>query len=360
MRTRQPLALLASLLFATGCQVGPPRAAFETPQGLVRAEAPERAQRVGALLGHLEPEVRALLPDTRERDLEVWVQTRPALYTFDGEAYAEADGFWSESHGRIHLRDGSGHLRRTLAHELVHASLGPSWERLPGSIEEGLCDLVSVHLAPSESVDMRAGRLSAAAFAMGGLELDVEIALSTPELREASRLGAVTRLRLYGEVSEHIVPEDIFEVSAGLSSTRLATNDKKALYGLSFLLVERIVERRGFEGLHALCSRAAVEGLDEVPRAWLLEAAGLVDTRRGTWRAAIHGALGDAELRTILLLYPEALLGTARRLFGPQSRVAVDLTGASPLRARVALPWSTAEVELGLLAEAPPVLAAAR
>ncbi|MCB9915406.1 MAG: hypothetical protein H6828_09690 [Planctomycetes bacterium] len=356
MRIR--LALLA-LCALTACQVGPPPASYRGPAGLVRAGGAARAAEISDALCELAPRVEALLPDAHAPELEVWVQARPALYRFEGDVYAEADGFWSETHRRIHLREAPDTLRRTLAHELVHASLGASWERLPGSLEEGLCDLVSVALAPEQAVEMRAGRLSAAAFATGGLELDVEVRVPIDAGPDGLGLGALTRLRLFGEVSEGLDPSDVFDVSAGLSSTRLATNDKKALYGLSFLLVERIVARVGYEGLHELCLRAAREERDEVPRAWLLEAAGLTDAGPVAWRRAIHGALTARELRTILMLYPEALLDTAQRLFGRHGTVAVDLSGASPVRARVTLPWSEATVELGLVVEA-PALADAR
>lgn len=345
--------LAATLLVtwsALACQVTPPPAAFVGPSGTVRAQRGERAEEVHELLGELQPRVLALLPDTVRRDLEVWVQPTPALYRSDeATTYDEADGFWSEGHCRIHLREQAGDLERTLAHELVHASLGESWRALPGTVEEGLCDVVAARLCPTSATELRAGRLSAAAFATGGVELEVEVLFSGEASPRGLVVGCLSRVRLLGAVSGDLSPLDVFEVEAGLSSTDLSTDEKKVLYGLSFLLVERIVAACGFEGLHRLCTSAREDGLEKVPAEWLLQAAGLGMAHPAAWHAAIHHGIGDRELRTLLLLYPSALLDTVARVLGPATRVAVDLSGTSPLRARVAVPGSEAEVELALL-----------
>ncbi len=333
---------------ASACQVTPPPATFAGSIGRVRAAAPAHAREVSAMLDELLPEVLAVLPDSREGPLEIWVQDEPALYLFEGPAYAEADGFYSASHRRIHLRQNARSLRRTLAHELTHASLGPTWNRLPGSLEEGLCDLVSISLVPEEASSMRAGRFAAAAFATGGLELEVGVHLPQEASAREIDIRTSCQVRLLGDVSPTLAPARVFDVAAGLSTSRLSANDKKALYGLSLLLVERIASRVGIEGLHGLCLRAEREDLDKVPREWLLEAADLDCSDPQAWHRAIHASLGQEELRTILLLYPALLLDTAERLFGGTCSVGIDLSGTSPLRASVALFWSEAELELGL------------
>lgn len=344
------LGVVLLLSFAgTACQAVPPPSAHAGPSALVRAPAPEQAAEASAQLESLQPRILATLPDSRRRELEVWIQASPALYQHSASDYEEADGFWSERYGRIHLREGAEDRERILAHELVHASLGESWTRLPGTVEEGLCDVVSGLLCPEQAPQMRAGRLSAAAFATGGMQLEVELAVPTAQHPLGVELGCVSRVRLLGSVLPTLDPGDVFEVEAGLSSTELPIVEKKVLYGLSYVLVERIVERSGFEGLHALCLRAEAEGLEEVPGDWLLDAADLHLAGRREWRAAIHDAIGDAELRTLLLLYPKALLDTVERVFGIQVRVGVDLSGRSPLKARVSVPGSDAEVDLALV-----------
>jgi hypothetical protein len=336
------------LVVASACQAVPPPASFGSPSGLVRAEDVARAEEVAILLEELRPRVASCLPDAECRAREVWVQLVPTLYRFSQTSYAEADGFWSESHGRIHLREDAQSLPRTLAHELVHASLGESWEVLPGTIEEGLCDVVSVLLCPDDSIDMRTGRLSAAAFATGGLELEVELYLPAVPAKGDVQIGCMTRMRLRGDVRPEFRADDVFTIPAGLSSTKLPTNDKKALYGLSYLLVDRIVERVGFIGLHQLCLRAASEGHEELPPGWLLQAAGIDSRTRSAWREALLEAIGPRELRTLLELYPELLVDSASRVFGHSASVRVDESGVAPVAASVRLPGTNTTYDLRL------------
>src|SRR4030095_9983937 len=101
----------------------------------------------------------------------------PALWAFARSAYSDADGFWAEGVGRIHLRTGAERLERTLAHELVHQCAGEMFEELPGTLEEGLCDLVASLACPESAARLRAGRLSSAAFATRGLVVALELKL---------------------------------------------------------------------------------------------------------------------------------------------------------------------------------------
>jgi hypothetical protein len=323
--TRLPglLAICALVsLLASGCAVLPPDARYDSPAGTVRAEEAEQAALVAAQLEELHPRVQELLPDTLQRDFEVWVQKEPRMYLFAGPSYEEADGFWAEGPSRIHLRASAASLERTLAHELVHASLGDSWSLLPGTLEEGLCDWVSAQLVPEGAAEMRAGRLSAASFATGGLEFDVE--LSAPATA-GIELAVGARVLLTGGMVSELTPEQVFEVRAGLSTTRLDSGAKKAFYGLSYLVVERIIDRRGITGLHGMCLQAEREGLDEVPTDWLLRAAGLDDAQTADWRTAIHEALGADEVRLLVHAYPELLRGTLERFFEDLSESEDDL-----------------------------------
>ncbi len=175
-RARIPLRIAATLVIAVAaaaCQALPPPSCTEAREGVVRAGSLEEAREVATALDALVPEVISALPDAHARRLEVWMQPEPALYRFPpSSTYREADGFFSDRLARIHLRSGADDVRRTLAHELVHASLGKTWRDLPGTIEEGLCDVVAARLCPSGAVRLRAGRLLAAALALGGLDLE--------------------------------------------------------------------------------------------------------------------------------------------------------------------------------------------
>jgi hypothetical protein len=277
----------------------PPRAHVYAKQGSVRGENESEALRVSRLLDRLGPEALALLPDSAlPGDLEVWVQETPRLYTFPGEGTHDAEGLWSEAHGRILLARGADDLERTLAHELVHACLGSSWQALPGTLEEGLCDHVSTLLAPEGSARLRAGRLSSAALACGGLRL--ELHLRAPN----SGRDWTARITLTGEAPDAAPQRELFRVQAGLSSTSLTSGVKRGYYGLAFLLIERVCAERGLDGLHALCERARAEGYEHVPRPWLLGAAGL-DDDQNAWRAAAAASLGTAELVELVRMYPD-------------------------------------------------------
>lgn len=344
-RVRRPSLVLAALGALASCRALPPAARAETGFGEVRAERPEEAARIARALDRLAPRVVELLPHATRRDLDVWVQRVPRLFRFGGDAYEEADGFWAAGPERIHLREAADDLERTLAHELCHAFLDPCWERLPGTIEEGLCDVVSVRLAPRSAARMRAGRLSAAAFALGGLALDLSVTLPAPEGGPSVTLS--TGLLLEGAVTPRTDPLDALRVRAGLSSTRMEPARKKALYGLALLVVERIVERRGIEGLHALCERAAREGRETVPEDWLLAAAGLPADDSEAWREAAEAALGEEELAALVALYPDVVLVGLGRSLPLESSTA----RRSPVSARLGTRAGTASV---LLALAPP------
>lgn len=305
---------LAALLFS--CQVGPPRACEVAREGVVRAADGRVAAQVAKDLDDLLPRVLDLLPDSRRSPLEVWVQETPALYSFKTSAYSDADGFFAEGAQRIHLRAGSDNLERTLAHELVHAALGPSWRTLPGTLEEGLCDVVSARLCPDAAARLAAGRLSSAAFATGGLVLDVELLMPASERSDAVEACWSARLRLDGEPRLRLDPLVAFDVHAGLSTSDLPGEEKKACYGLAFLVVQRIVERSGFEGLHDLCMRAADAGLDTVPVQELLDAA-RIDGSVDSFHDAIDAAFGPAELHELVRAHPEFLVTTVARYVGP-------------------------------------------
>jgi len=272
----------------------------------VRASTAQEARDVAAALDALLPEVLAEVPDARARDLEVWVQKEPELYRFPpSSTYRESDGFFSDRLARIHLRAGADDVRRTLAHELVHACLGPSWRELPGTLEEGLCDVVATRLCPSSAARLRAGRLLAAALALGGLDLAQEV----PE-HGSGEVGSGLHYvqHVFAERrSDRIDPLEVFRSHAGRSTATMPGDLKKAFYGLAFLVAERIVERRGLEGLHALVCASGRARAPEIEVDRLLEAAGLTRSP-GDWRRAISEAFGPAEIAEVSRLVPGILV----------------------------------------------------
>lgn len=294
------------LLFS--CMATPPSTVLAFEGGRVLAADSREAARVETLVEGLRPQLLRTLPDTSFDDIEVWVQDQPSLYRFAVAATADAEGLWSPTHRRIMLSRHADHLARTLAHELTHAVLGDSWAMLPGSLEEGLADHVSGELCGTGEARLRAGRLSSACLATGGLEIDVDV-LRKPSYEEellGHRRGWSARVKLKGE-TVGADPLDVFRLAAGLSSTRLDTGAKRGYYGLAYLVVSRVVERHGYEGLHALCVDALEMDYDHVPVGAILEAAEL-DADPETWRTAAASAMGPPEIVELIRMYPDFLV----------------------------------------------------
>lgn len=290
--------LLGAIALLGACMVQPPATRVQAAEGIVRADGDLEANQISALLDALAPRVEALVPySSLPEDLEVWIQGQPRLYAFPGSHVDDAEGLWSEHHHRVLLARDADNLERTLAHELVHAALDEPWQMLPGTLEEGLCDLVSAQLCPDSAPRLRAGRLCSAALACGGLKL--ELRLSWPEDK---RLW-LARVTLSGEDQGETPQRQVFEVQAGLSSTALTSGTKRGFYGLAFLVMERAEANIGLDGIVELCLRADEQGLDEVPAPWILDAAQL-DDEALAWREAAVEQMGPLELAELVKMYP--------------------------------------------------------
>ncbi len=339
-----PAAGVAGVLLLS-CMAAPPSSVLAFDGGRVLAADPTEAEQVEGLLARLQPELLGLLPDTAFEDLEVWIQDTPSLYSNPSEASSDAEGLWSPSHQRIMLSRHADHVERTLAHELTHAALGESWGLLPGSMEEGLADHVSGALCESGASRLRAGRLSSACLATGGVSLQVDVMPRSGEAREA-RTGWSASIRLKGE-AEGTDPMDVFRLAAGLSSTRLESGAKRGFYGLAYLAVSRIVDRDGYGGLQALCLDATEQGLSQVPSSWILNAAGL-DADATTWRRAAAAAMGEAELLELVRMYPSFVSDSIE---GYLSSTGASADAVADLEVEIGLREGTAKVRLSQLPE---------
>ncbi len=306
-RTARALALAAVSLAFPACLARPP-AEFATARlGTVRAATSARAEQVARAFDALAPLVLAELPGASIEPLEVWVQETPTLYILRASTYSDTDGFWAEGVRRIHLRDAADHLERTLAHELVHASLAPEWDALPGTIEEGLCDVVAARVVPDAARRLRSGRLATAAAALGGLPIEVDLWLEGEPNGTVIARGLEARLRIVGEGEARVDPLDVFVVRAGLSTARAEPAARRAFYGIGFLVAERIEARIGLAGLHALCVQTIARGGQQVAPKELLQAADL-EPHASSFHAAILESLTPLDLREILRLHPAMLV----------------------------------------------------
>ncbi|MEE2941095.1 MAG: hypothetical protein VX460_11960 [Planctomycetota bacterium] len=301
------LAGVAGVLLLS-CMATPPSSTRTFAGGRVRAASQLEAAHVEDLVSRLRPELLGLLPDSSFTDLEIWVQERPGLYRFNSEGTAEAEGLWSPTHRRIMLSRHADHLERTLVHELTHAALGETWQMLPGSLEEGLADHVSASLCEDGAARLRAGRLSSACLATGGLALDIDIVPGPRRTRRSAAIGRTwsTRIRLKGDTDE-TDPLDVFRLAAGLSSTRLDIGAKRGFYGLAYLVVSRIAENGGYQRLHALCEEAARRGEGEVAVEDVLSAARLT-ADPAEWGRAAAQAMGRDEIVELVRMYPDFLV----------------------------------------------------
>ncbi len=346
-RTARALALAAVSLAFSACLARPP-AEFATARlGTVRAATSARAEHVARAFDELAPLVLAQIPGARLEPLEIWVQETPTLYVLRASTYSDTDGFWAEGVRRIHLRDGADHIERTLAHELVHSSLAPEWGALPGTIEEGLCDVIAARVVPDAARRLRSGRLATAAAALGGLPIEVDLWLEVDEPKgTVVARGIEARLRIVGEGEAHVDPLDVFVVRAGLSTARAEPEARRAFYGIGFLVAERIEARIGLAGLHALCVETIASGGREIAPAALLRAADL-GPDADSFRAAILESLGPLDLREILRSHPSMLVEPVAELL--HAEIGSDpWRDLSSVRGRIRVagfPTSTVQIE---------------
>jgi hypothetical protein len=322
MWARMTAAVLA-LGLATGCLAPPPPILVDTPYGSVRARDVDKATEVAELLRRLAPEVKAILPGVQDRSIDVWVQDELAVYRFHqrpesvrGFTLLEAE-FRAK---RIHLQE-SGQSPWYLAHELVHALIGPSWATLPGILEEGLGDVIAERLNPEYEEHIRSHRLLNASAFTGGL--DVEVAYRSPGPGSSNTWDIVaTHRRL--SLGPPIAPGTLAEL---LRTPRSALHERwadipESFYGIAWLIVSRAVERIGLEGLHDLCLRAEAHGLALVPVAWLEAAA---DVRIEELDAEFLASCFDRPaLQTALFLQPDAFAELLLDILVPQLHGKLD------------------------------------
>lgn len=311
---RRLAASIALGAFLVSCLAPAPPIVVETPYGDVFAGSESRATEVAGLLGRLAPEVRAVLPGTQDRPIDIWVQQKLAVYRFH-ERPESVRGFTLLENEfrakRIHLQEG-GQSPWYLSHELVHALIGPDWAPLPGILEEGLGDVIAERLNPEYETHIRSHRLLNASAFTGGLAVELRYREPRQDLVDRHAWREIrTQVRL--QVADPIDQATLMRL---MRTPRSELHDRwtdipESFYGISWLIVSRIQERIGLAGLHALCRRATGEGLDLVPVEWIEEAADLDLERLDA--DFLASCFDRATMQTALYLQPEpfasALLG---------------------------------------------------
>ncbi len=309
-------ALLALSALA-GCLAPPPPVVVDTPYGDVRASSADKAAEVAELLARLAPEVRAILPGAQDRPVDVWVQEELSVYLFHKRPQSVRgftlleDEFEAK---RIHLQEG-GQSPWYLAHELVHALIGNSWATLPGILEEGLGDVVAEALNSEYESHIRSHRLLNASAFTGGLAL--ELLYKTPVDDRPRSEWPEVRVQHRLELCEPLPAGTLQRLLVTPRSDlhQRWTDIPESFYGISWLIVSRIVERIGLTGLHELCLDAREQGLALIPLEWLESAAELDFERLDP--AFLASCFDRPTLQTALYLQPEPFGRVALQALDP-------------------------------------------
>lgn len=327
----------------------------ETEFGVARAETAEVAQEMAGDLERLLPAVLGLVPHTRPVRAEVWVQDELHLAK-NQEIPEQVQGFNTSKRGRIHIRTDADSRVLTLAHELVHATLGATWNPLPGVIEEGLCEWVAIQVAAENPKRQRARRLFQAALYLGTLEGKLTV---TRIRSDGLRLTAEANLVFTLSSPSPGSAVDALRLEGGFPDL-LSGALHGAHYSLGYWLVARIVDRIGLEGLHALCRETERRRQPLVPVEALLAAADL-PSDPSVWQPIVLARVGEEELRQIAIEVREdlvdGLLGAIRPTYPRRMRAqeflsissmafglddypgTVDLTDLGPIRKEVLRRW---------------------
>lgn len=236
------------------------------------------------MLADLVPRVQDLLPDSRGRLNEIWLDDFARL----GDR-PDVVGLAAPDEGRIRIRaDRLGHdADFVLVHELVHALLGSSWDPLPAVMKEGLCDALSCRLVPESASTVRAIRLFDAATTSPDSRL--ELAFYEPLLHEREVIDITLAAR------RGTAPHQALTLPGRGIHLRDEQQDQGALYGIGLVVTERALSHVGLAGLHALCLRAGGMGLETVPLGWLLDAAEL-SRDPADWHREVVQDISDEDL----------------------------------------------------------------
>jgi hypothetical protein len=297
------------LVLALGSCVSPPRASVVSGHGTVRAPTTEEARAVADLLEDLMPRLRALLPCTRDPKVEVWLQDELKIFWML-EPSQEVVALNFDAWDRIHLKRSSSSLPEDLSHELVHLMLDSSWSALPPVLEEGLADHVGLALNPGAAADFRAGRLLSVVADLGGYSGRIQFAHPTPSGAEC------LVFRLLQPPSQPVKPLDALRPHVEEILPHSRSSAKSTLYGLGFLVVSRIVDRIGYDGLNQESRAARARGEAKIAPARLLSLANL-DDQTESWVEAALDELGQPELAALVAQQAGALAGVLAEACAP-------------------------------------------
>ena len=251
MRARV-LLLLVSI--GTAACTGLPRAprnpvVLERGWGIASGRSDAQAERIAAAVEEARG-VFAALPGFVDRAVAVHAVAGPLPWDSVGITLEPRRGEpW------IEVEDTGESVPFVVAHELAHVYFAGLSAALPQLLEEGLCDLLAARVFEDRSLHQ--ARLGTAA-------------VSYLDSFTLSIRGAGAKRYLRYLVQEVPTVEEALELDSD-DFLRSEARAKDAFYGLGWTLATCI----GFEEIVALVGRARGAGLERVPPAWVLAAAGL-------------------------------------------------------------------------------------
>lgn len=271
--------IAVSVLASLAACVSPPPFTLREENLVVRAKDEKLARLVLREVRDVRARLADRIPDLSDRPVEIWLQERLASGFVGSRSRSTTLGFtlepWIGDAPEIHLLENE--WVSPLPHELTHASLGPTWDALPGIVQEGLCDLMAEELGPFPG--LRELRVRHAARASS---LHAMFAWNGPSSEPSKEHGRARRSTLSVATGLPVAerPADLDRALTLPLRARWrsrAAEDVGHLYGLGYVLARWIVERGGVVALHELCVRTREAGYDLVPAAWLRAAAGVED-----------------------------------------------------------------------------------
>lgn len=252
------------------------------------------AERVGAVTVHAEsPELARRIAQAVERSMPT-IQTLGSLANREsGHIYVRCqleggiDGtthLWpNRASIDLLVQPGFGSVDALVAHELTHYWLGPTWRRLPGVVEEGLCEVVADQVDPESAPARRAWHAAHLMSAIAdGVRLELPVWID-------GRL-TVTGGRIWRTLDKSQLHLDDRALQLSLEQlASFSSANRSALTSFGYLLASRI----GIDRLHEMCLDAEHTGLDTVMATSMFEAAALDASAPASWEPAILSMLDD-------------------------------------------------------------------
>jgi hypothetical protein len=251
------------LFLAPGCATTfeTPPIARSSPSGEVRAFSDADAARLADELGRLGPEVRTLLGSTRA----------PPRVFLEREAIPGPVDALTTGNKIVIGAEAREEELVVLAHELAHWYLDGAWAALPGSVEEGVADVVAAQVLPEWRETLRGQHVHALATAEPLPDPGSALQLSS---EECMRPGDEAQLR--------------------------------AVRALGYSVAQRI----GLARLHALCADARAQGRGTLASELLMSEARLGERDLEAWRHAL-----DPRLRLTFRASDGSVLATTEKTF---------------------------------------------